>query len=307
MKAPRRGSQEEKALNQGPVIPRDSQLPLVNIDPFGNDYIDTLVDINEVFIEDPIVRGGLDEDDNTLTIQEVDMGIRKDSKTRTNRRGSGPDSISIKNEYEDVKVMDTSLNNAMERLKNSDTTAGTDIAEEAKKEAAKIAKAHELDPVLRERDLRLKIAESISLTALNTELLNQIRQNTSEVLFELKDFKRIKTKEEHIQGKEITLNHSMTAADGVVRIDFTDLAGFIGPADMQRDLQGNFPSKKVFSLSITVESGGPLWYATNEADHMRTYSKIAAGTRVIEASKPTFESLNFRVDGNTDVAIIATY
>ena len=307
MKAPRRGSPEEKALKQGPVIPRDSQLPLVDIDPFGGDYISTLSDINEVFIEDPVIQGGLDDSDNTLTIQEVDLGVRKDWKTRTNRRGSGPNSISLKNEYEDAVVMDTSLNNAIERLKNSDSRVGTDIAEESKKEAAKIAKAHELDPVLRERDLRLKIAESISLTALNTELLNQIKMFSSELLFELKDFKRIKTKEEHIEGKEVTLIHSMTTADGVVRIDFTDLASFIGPADMKRDIQGNFPSKKIFSVSIEVVSGGPLWYALNEDDHMRTYSKITAGTRVVEASKPTFESLNFRVDANTDVVIIGTY
>ena len=173
MKAPRRGSAEEKALknNGAAVIPKESQLPIVNVDPFGDDYLNTLSDINEVFIEDPVVKGGLDEDDNTLTIQEVDVGRRKNTnwKTRTNRRGSGPDSISIKNdEYEDVTVMDTSLNNAIERLKNSDSRAGTDIAEESKKEAAKIAKAHELDPVLRERDLRLRIAESISLTALKS-------------------------------------------------------------------------------------------------------------------------------------------
>jgi hypothetical protein len=307
MKAPRRGSQEERALKQGPIIPRESQLPLVNVDPFGDDYLSNLNDINEIFTEDPIVKGGLDDTDNTLTIQEVDLGVRKDWKTRTNRRGSGPDSIALKNEYEDAVVMDTSLNNAIERLKNADSRVGTDIAEESKKEAAKIAKAHELDPVLRERDMRLKIAESISLTALNTELLNQLRQNTSELLFELKDFKRIKTKEEHIEGKEVTLIHSMTTADGVVRIDFTDLASFIGPADMKRDIQGQFPSKKVFSLSIQVVSGGPLWYAVNEADYMRTYAKITVGIRALEASKPTFESLNFRVDANTDVAIIATY
>ena len=310
MKAPRRGSAEEKALKTGAVIPKESQLPLVNVDPFGDDYLNTLSDINEVFIEDPVVKGGLDQDDNTLTIQEVDVGRRKNTnwKTRTNRRGSGPDSISIKNdEYEDVTVMDTSLNNAIERLKNSDSRAGTDIAEEAKKEAAKIAKAHELDPVLRERDLRLRIAESISLTALNTELLNQIKMFSSELLFELKDFKRIKTKEEHIEGKEVTLIHSMTTADGVVRIDFTDLAGFVGPADMKRDIQGQFPSKKIFSVSIEVVSGGPLWYALNEDDHIRTYSKITSGVRVIDASKPTFESLNFRVDANTDVVIIGTY
>ena len=199
------------------------------------------------------------------------------------------------------------MNNAIERLKNSDSRVGTDIAEESKKEAAKIAKAHELDPVLRERDLRLKIAESISLTALNTELLNQIKMFSSELLFELKDFKRIKTKEEHIEGKEVTLIHSMTTADGVVRIDFTDLAGFVGPADMKRDIQGQFPSKKIFSVSIEVVSGGPLWYALNEDDHMRTYSKITSGVRVIDASKPTFENLNFRVDANTDVVIIGTY
>ena len=121
MKAPRRGSPEEKALKQGPVIPRDSQLPLVDVDPFGGDYISTLSDINEVFIEDPVIQGGLDDSDNTLTIQEVDLGVRKDWKTRTNRRGSGPNSISLKNEYEDAVVMDTSLNNAIERLKNSDS------------------------------------------------------------------------------------------------------------------------------------------------------------------------------------------
>ena len=306
MKAPRRGSAEEKALKNA-VIPNDSQLPLVSVDPFGNDYLNTLNDINEIFTEDPIIKGGMADDDNTLTIQEVDLGVRKDWKTRTNRRGSGPDSISLKNEYEDAVVMDTSLNNAIERLKNSDSTSGTDIAEESKKEAAKIAKAHELDPVLRERDLRLKIAESISLTALNTELLNQLRQNTSELLFELKDFKRIKTKEEHIEGKEVTLIHSMTTADGVVRLDFTDLASCIGPADIKRDIRGNFPSKKIFAISIEVVSGGPLWYATNEEDHIRTYSKITSGVRAIEARKPTFECLNFKVDANTDVVIIGTY
>lgn len=305
MKAPRRGSAEERAI-RGPIIPNDSQLPLVNVDPFGNDYISTLNDINDIFTENPLSNGeGLE--DNTLTIQEVDLGVRKDWKTRTNRRGSGPDSISIKNEYEDAVVMDTSLNNALEKLKNNDNTAFSDIAEQSKKEAAKIAKAHELDPVLRERDLRLRIAESISLTALNTELLNQTKTFISELLFELKDFKRIKTREEHIEGKEITLIHSMTTTDGVVRIDFTDLASFIGPADMKRDIQGQFPSKKIFSVSIEVVNGGPLWYALNEDDHMRTYSKITSGTRIIDASKPTFESLNFRVDANTDVIIIGTY
>jgi hypothetical protein len=306
MKTPRKGSAEEKALSQGAVIPVASQLPLVNTDPFGNDYSSTLNDINEVFTEDPIIKGGLTDSDNTLTIQELDLGVRKDSKTRTNRRGSGPDSISIKNDYDDALIMDTSMNSSVEMLKNADSRSGSDIAEESKKEAAKIAKAHELDPVLRERDMRLKIAESISLTALNTELLNQIKKFTSELVFELKDFKRIKTREEHIEGKEVALVFSMTAAHGVARIDFTDLSSFIGPANMKAAIQ-NFPSRKIFSLSIQVVNGGPLWYATNEDDHMRTYSKLASGVREINASKPTFESLNFRVEGNTDLIIIGTY
>lgn len=303
MKAPRRGSAEERALNSGPVLPADSQLPLINIDPFGDDYITNLSDINEVFIEDPIVQGGLDSSDNTLAIQEVDLGVKKDNKTRTNRRGSGPDSISIKNEYDEALVMGTS-SNVLEKYKNLDSTAYT---EDAKREAAKIAKAHDLDPIFRERDTKLKIAESLSLTALNTELLNQVKSGIADLLFELKDFKRIKTKEEHIEGKEVTLNHSMTTADGVVRIDFTDLASCIGPADIKRDIQGPFPSKRIFAVSITVVSGGPLWYALNEDDHLRTYSKITSGTRIVDASKPTFESLNFRVDANTDVEIIGTY
>lgn len=300
MKTPRKGSLEDKLANS-PVILPDTQLPFVNNDPFGNDYLGTMSDINEVFAGgDPIVEGGLE--DNTLTIQEVDLGVKRDSKTRTNRLGSGPTSISLKNEYDEAVVMDTAFN-VLQKYKY-DSTAYT---EEAKQEAAKLAKAHENDPILREADTRLQVAKNLSLTALNTELLNQIKNLVDTTLFELKDFKRIKTKEEHIEGKEITFTHSMTLADGVVRIDFTDLASFIGQSDMQKDLQGPFPSKKVFSLSITVESGGPLWYATNEDDHLRTYSKIASGTRIIEASKPTFSSINFRVDSNTDVTIIGTY
>lgn len=305
MKAPRRGSAEERALNNSnAIIPSDSQLPLVNVDPFGNDYLSTLNDINDIFSGgEPLntTEGGID--DNTLTIQEVDLGVKKDWKTRTNRRGSGPDSISLKNEYDDAVVVDTS-SNVMSKYKDLSSTAYT---EDSKKEAAKIAKAHENDPVFRERDVKLKIAESISLTALNTELLNQIKSGVADLLFELKDFKRIKTKEEHIEGKEVTLIHSMTTDDGVVRLDFTDLASFIGPPDIRRDIQGNFPSKKVFSISIEIVNGGPLWYATNEEDHIRTYSKVTSGVRIIEASKPTFESLNFKVDANTDVIIIGTY
>lgn len=307
MKAPRRGSTNKEDLNNKVILPVDTQLPLVNVDPFGSDYIGTLNDINEVFTADPVVVGGLD--DNTLTIREVDIGVRKeDNRTITNRRGSGPDSISLKNEYYDeAVVMDTSLNNALERLKNNDHRAFSDIVEHSKEEALKIAKAHELDPVLRERDQRLRIAEAISLTALNTELLNQIKTFLSDTLLELKDFKRIKTREEHIEGKEITLIHSMTTADGVVRLDFTDLSSFIGPADIRAGIQGQFPSKKIFSLSLQVVSGGNLWYATNEDDINRTYSKLTSGVREIAASKPTFESLNFRVDANTDIIIIGTY
>lgn len=62
MKTPRRGSaEEERALkSQQNVIPADSQLPLVTTDPFGSDYLNTLSDINEVFTEDPIIKGGFE-------------------------------------------------------------------------------------------------------------------------------------------------------------------------------------------------------------------------------------------------------
>lgn len=257
-------------------------------DSYGSEYMDDKNDIDDI-INGPLHEGEI------VNIAEIRKGKKRWREKVGLTRDDGNKTYIIENNFPQ---------HFLENIQDNSSSSYSEIAEESKRNILKTKKIHEIDPKLRLQDERIKLAESINIISLQTELLSQMKEHLGDMLIELREYKRIRTKEEFARGINFWSAKTLAPTENVLRIDFTDLYRTTYPTSAMT----NFPSQKLFSISVAVTSGGPVYLSTNEDDTNKTFVKVING-KTYEAvyDKAVIKTLNIRAESSADIEILGTY